>query len=327
MADAQCLAEPNVTREPSFPNKYGKYGRSASEIIGSTDRGKAMKKIVMLVVALGLCLCSTASGFQGGGGESTKNPKPTPKPRRPSAPKPKVEPLKQSTTLPRTRTNQVGIEFVLIPAGKFMMGSNNVSKDEEPVHRVAISQPFYMGKYEVTQGQWQMVGNNPSYFKNCDNCPVEQVSWDDTQQFLARLNKGNDGFHYRLPSEAEWEYAARARATGDDRNDVFEMAWFYGNSGGKTHPVGQMKPNAWGLYDMHGNVKEWCQDWYHDNYHGAPTDGSAWMSGAKQESRVWRGSSWDGLPFLGSARRNSYIPDYRNGASPGFRIVAVVRTQ
>lgn len=228
--------------------------------------------------------------------------------------------------MPRTRTNQAGIEFVLIPAGEFMMGSMSGNADERPVHRVAISQPFYMGKYEVTQTQWQAVmGNNPSYFKNCDNCPVEQVSWDDAQQFLAKLNERNDGFHYRLLSEAEWEYACRAGTTGEYAGGLDSMAWYRSNSDNKKHPVGTKQPNAWGLYDMHGNVWEWCQDWYDPNYYrNSPSSDPKGPSSGQY--RVVRGGSW-GSNASGprSAFRFYNTPDHRF-VIIGFRVVAVGRT-
>ena len=233
-------------------------------------------------------------------------------------------------TLPRTRTNQTGIEFVLIPAGSFMMGSTYGGTDEKPVHQVTISQPFYMGKYEVTQSQWQSVmGSNPSYFKDCGgNCPVEQISWNDAQDFVNKLNEANDGFKYRLPSEAEWEYACRAGTTGDYyAADVDDIGWHNGNSGKKTRTVGGKQPNAFGLYDMSGNVWEWCRDWYHPNYDGAPTDGTAWLSGGEMKYRVLRGGSWDGdASLLRSAYRGRNTPDYRNSYF-GFRVVAVAQIQ
>jgi formylglycine-generating enzyme required for sulfatase activity len=190
-----------------------------------------------------------------------------------------------------------------------------------------------MGKYEVTQAQWQSVmGNNPSSFKDCGgNCPVETVSWNDAQDFINKLNERNDGFKYRLPTEAEWEYACRAGTTG--RNSAAELdniAWYADNSIGKPHIVGGKQPNAFGLYDMLGNVDEWCKDWYHDNYNGAPSDGSAWLDGGEQRDRVLRGASWD-LPvfYFGSADRNRLPPDSRNtlNGRVGFRVVAVGRTQ
>jgi formylglycine-generating enzyme required for sulfatase activity len=210
-----------------------------------------------------------------------------------------------------------------------MMGSTNGGTDEKPVHGVTINYSFYMGKYEVSQAQWQAVmGNNPANFKDCGgNCPVEQVSWDDAQSFINKLNESNDGFRYRLPTEAEWEYACRAGTTGDYAGNLSEMAWFSENSGNKTHAVGGKQPNAWGLADMHGNVWEWCQDWYHETYNGAPTDGSAWLSGGEQKSRVVRGGSWGSdATNLRSAYRDNFTPGDRS-INLGFRLVAVARTQ
>ena len=258
---------------------------------------------------------------------------------------------------PRTTTsrapvrNQYGMEMVWIPAGSFQMGSTN-GEAEQPVHQVTIRDGFYMGRYEVTQGQWQAVmGNNPSRFSNCGaNCPVEQVSWNDAQEFLRRLNGSNDGYTYRLPSEAEWEYAARAGTTADYAGNLDQIAWYGNNSGnnpldavaiyakdsanyykrimengGQTHPVGQKQPNAFGLYDMHGNVWEWCQDYWHDSYAGAPTDGSARVSGG-DSNRVLRGGSWvGGAGYLRSAVRGRSEPGNRLYIF-GFRVVADART-
>ena len=165
-------------------------------------------------------------------------------------------------------TNNVGIEFVLVPSGTFIMGANN-SSQAYPPHQVSISRPFYIGRYEVTQEQWQKVmGKNPSRFKGANN-PVESISWDDAQEFIARLNQMEGHSRYRLPTEAEWEHAARGGTTGPwfFTNDktikhtaLWPYAWFDPNADGKTHPVGQKKPNPLGLYDMYGNVREWVQD-------------------------------------------------------------------
>src|SRR5436853_7544725 len=136
-----------------------------------------------------------------------------------------------------------------------------------------------MGKYEVTQAQSEAVmGSNPSKFQGAD-LPVESVSWNDVQKFIQILNSHSRKYSYRLPTEAEWEYACRAGTAGDYAGKLDSMMWYGENSGGKTHPVGQKQSNAFGLYDMHGNVWEWCEDWYHENYNGAPTDGSTWLSG------------------------------------------------
>ena len=161
-----------------------------------------------------------------------------------------------------------------------------------------ITKPFYLGKYLVTQEQWEAVmGNNPSRFKGPKN-PVETVSWDDCQQFLDKLNAkvGVRGGKFQLPTEAQWEYACRAGSTttycfGDDESGLGEYAWYATNSGGRTHPVGEKKPNAWGLYDMHGNVWEWCQDWYDGSYYAnSPTDDPTGPTTGS--SRVFRGGSW-----------------------------------
>jgi formylglycine-generating enzyme required for sulfatase activity len=167
-----------------------------------------------------------------------------------------------------------GIEVMYIPKGAFQMGSENGYWDEKPVHRVVISEPFFLGKYEVTQAQWESVmGMNPSYFQNCPQCPVENVSWDNCQEFIRKLNAKGDGYTYRLPTEAEWEYACRSETTGDYAAYLDAIGWYKVNSGSKTHPVGQMKPNAWGLHDMHGNVNEWCADSYSGNYYNtSPTN-------------------------------------------------------
>src|SRR5919204_2180691 len=135
------------------------------------------------------------------------------------------------------------------------------------------------------------MGNNPSHFKG-NNLPVEKISWEKAVAFIAKLNARDDSYTSRLPSEAEWEYAARAGTTGEYVGDLEAMTWYSGNSRGHTHPVGSKRPNAFGLFDMYGNVWEWCQDWYHDSYAGAPTDGSAWVSGDEQKGHVLRGGSW-----------------------------------
>ena len=178
----------------------------------------------------------------------------------------------QQPAAPKTVRNSIGMEFVLIPAGTFQMGSNDSSDDEKPVHTVRLSRSFYLGKYAVTQARWEAVmGHNPSRFKGDSNRPVEQVSWDDVQEFIRRLNTKESGARYRLPTEAEWEYAARAGSTtaysfGDGVGQLGQYAWCDGNAGNTTHPVGQLQPNAWGLYDMYGNVGEWVQDRYGSVY-------------------------------------------------------------
>lgn len=199
------------------------------------------------------------------------------------------------------------------------------SEDEGPVHHVTISEDFYISKYEVTQKQWrEVMGSNTSLFKG-DDLPVEQVSWNDVQEFIKKLNKKENTYQYRLPSEAEWEYAVRAGTTtrysfGDDESELEDYAFYANNSQARTHPVGQKKPNPWGLYDMHGNVWEWVQDEWHDSYEGAPTDDSAWEDGSSTE-RVVRGGSFNN--FVGnhrSANRAGDPPD-TNAAFLGFRLL------
>ncbi len=215
-----------------------------------------------------------------------------------------VSPNERSTptideTLPKKDyENSIGMKFVLIQTGEFMMGSDEYNR-EKPVHKVTISKPFYLGIYPVTQKEWKAImEDNPSYFKG-DNLPVEQVSWNDVQEFIKKLNEKEGANKYRLPTEAEWEYAARAGTTtrysfGDDESNLGDYAWYISNSGRKTHEVGQKKSNPWGLYDMHGNVWEWVQDNWHvdDNYNSAPTDGSAWESSGS--FIVFRGGGWYG---------------------------------
>ncbi len=220
--------------------------------------------------------------------------------------------------------NQVGIEMIYVPPGSFKMGSENGDADERPVHEVTLRDGFYIGRYEVTQVQWRAVMNtDPSFFKG-EDLPVDNVSWNDAQDFLLKLNKLGDGYTYRLPTEAEWEYACRAGTTGDFAGLLNLGGWYYDNADKGSHAVGQKEPNAFGLYDMHGNVWEWCQDWYHQTYDGAPKDGSAWVMGGEQKVRLLRGGSWyDLADRIRSAHRGGNPPVLR-GLNLGFRVVAVV---
>jgi formylglycine-generating enzyme required for sulfatase activity len=186
------------------------------------------------------------------------------------------------------------------------------------VHRVRISEPFYLGKYEVTQAQWEAVmGTNPSRFKGNPHRPVEQVSWEDVQEFITRLNTQEGWEVCRLPTEAQWEYAARAGTTTEWYGDVGAIAWYAGNSDKKTHAVGQQLPNAWGLYDMLGNVWEWCQDGQR-TYTAATAVDPIGPTGAGA-FRVIRGGSW-GYParVVRAAYRNWSHPGLR-GDGLGFR--------
>jgi formylglycine-generating enzyme required for sulfatase activity len=222
-----------------------------------------------------------------------------------------------------TFVNSIGMVFVLVPAGKFAMGSEDGDYDERPVHEVLISQPFYLGRYEVTQGQWAaLMGNNPSHFTGDLNLPVEQVSWEDAQRFVEELNSREGVAAYRLPTEAEWEYAARAETDtvysfGDDVGQLGENAWYGDNAGGSTHRVGQRKPNVWGLYDMHGNVWEWVQDWYGRYDADDAVDPQGVPAGAH---RVYRGGGWGTFAVnCRSSDRNFAVADARL-AGVGFRL-------
>ena len=193
-------------------------------------------------------------------------------------------------------TNSLGMEFMWIPAGQFLMGS---PEDEEGrdadarQHEVRISEGFWMKKYEVTQGEWESVmGANPSRFLDCGpRCPVERVTWFDTEEFMQRLNgrESGKGYRYRLPTEAEWEYAARAGTTGARYGELGEIAWYNENSGDRTHPVGQKQANAWGLHDMLGNAWEWTADWHGEYPSSLVTDP---QGPSKGSDRVGRGGGW-----------------------------------
>jgi len=216
------------------------------------------------------------------------------------------------------------MEFKVLPAGTFSMGSPAEElgwDDDEVLHSVELS-AFAMMTTEVTQAQWQAImGSNPSDFKG-DNLPVEQVSWEDVQVFIQKLNERDPGKGYRLPTEAEWEYACRASSTGkwcfgDDEARLGDYAWYGANSDGRTHPVGQKRANAWGLHDMHGNVDEWCQDWYGSYPSGSVTNPTGASSGSV---RVYRGGRWFySAVFCRSAGRDDIIPSYR-GSYLGFRL-------
>jgi len=200
---------------------------------------------------------------------------------------------------------------------------NEGDYDEKPVHSVTVSD-FYIGKYEVTQKQWvEIMGSNPSYFKG-DNRPVENVSWNDVQEFIRKLNEKTGG-NFRLPTEAEWEYAARGgnKSRGykySGSNNVGEVAWYWNNSGKKTHPVGTKKPNELGIYDMSGNVWEWCADWYDKNYYqNSPRNNP--KGPASGSSRVLRGGSWvHDENYLRCSDRYYFTPNFRSYII-GFRLV------
>ncbi len=197
---------------------------------------------------------------------------------------------------------------------------------EKPQHQVKVNS-FAIGKYPVTQAQYEAVmGKNPSRFQNNPQNPVEKVSWNDAQAFCQKLSQIT-GKTYGLPTEAEWEYACRAGTTtryyfGDNANQLGDYAWYDGNSRYKTHPVGDKKPNAWGLYDMIGNVCEWCEDNWHDNYIGVPTDGSAWIKNNNDNDyRILRGGSWFSYPHSCRSAYRNYLNRRDNSSNDGFRVV------
>ena len=249
--------------------------------------------------------------------------------------------------------NGVTLEMVAIPSGKFMMGApkeEKSSRDDERPQRQVTVQPFFIGRFQVTQSQWKAISKrsasrranlakvesdlnpDPSRFKG-DNRPVEKVSWDDAVEFCKRLSR-ETGREYRLPSEAEWEYACRAGTTTPfhfGETITTDLANYDGNytyasepkgeKRGSTTDVGIFPPNAFGLYDMHGNLWEWCADHWHKNYEGAPTDGSAWLSDNENQFRLLRGGSWDDCPsFCRSAYRYYYYRVNRI-VNIGFRVV------
>lgn len=229
-------------------------------------------------------------------------------------------------SLEKNIVNTIGMELVLIPAGTFMMGCDrnfiNCYADETPPHQVNISKAFYLGKYEVTQAEWVAVmGSNPSKYKGRTN-PVEQVSWDDVQEFIHNLNEKEGHTRYRLPTEAEWEYAARAGSKtaysfGDDARQLGSYAWYDRESG--PYSVGQKRANKWGLYDMHGNVYEWVADWYQEDYY-AESSGEDPVGPSSGTYRVIRGGSWFfSSEDCRSANRNFNSPDHRI-SSLGFRL-------
>ena len=255
---------------------------------------------------------------------------------------------RSDTTKPgKTFTNSVGMKLVSIPAGEFKMVSGKSAaeiaklfdskeeyfKNEHPQHTVRLSKGFYMATTEVTQGQFEAVmGTTPwkgeAYAKENAEHAASYIDWNDATEYCVRLSK-KEGRKYRLPTEAEWEYACRGGSTtaysfGDDASGLRDYAWFHGNTfdAGEqyAHQVGQKRANSFGLYDMHGNVYEWCSDWYDEDYYGkspsvdpkGPTSGS---------SRVLRGGSWGyNAQFCRSAYRYRSTPSYRHG-SPGFRLV------
>ncbi len=246
---------------------------------------------------------------------------PPPKPKIIEPPKPRVIHQNFAEDL----GNGVKLEMIAIPGGSFQMGSEDWFDDAKPVHRVTLS-PFHIGKFQVTQAQWQAVmKNNPSRFKG-DTLPVEQVSWNEVSDFCRKLSE-KIGKEYCLPTEAQWEYACRAGSTGrycfgDNKNLLEQYAWYDKLLFGKTHPVGEKLANDWGLHDMHGNVWEWCADWYGSYSPESTTDPKGASSGS---NRVIRGGGWGKAASLcRSASRGAGAPSRRDD-NIGFRLVRIGR--
>ena len=314
-----------------------------------------MKRLLGLLLVMGMVGC-------GGGDSATTQPDAsatslpdaaTTQPDANATPQPdstttqpdaSVIPLPDAATVKQTLTpaqlavgdpieNSIGMVLVPIPAGEFLMGSPETEPgrvDDEVQHQVTLTKPFLLGVHEVTQGQWQAVmGTTPwkgeKYVKEGDDYPATHVNWDDVVEFCRKLSE-KEGLEYRLPTEAESEYACRAGTTtaysfGDDTSELGEYAWYNVNTFGAgqeyAHTVGQKRPNPWGLYDMHGNVWEWCSDWYEDYSSGSVTDPAGPSSGS---SRVLRGGSWSfDAEFCRSALRFRGNPSFRYYRY-GFRV-------
>jgi len=224
--------------------------------------------------------------------------------------------------------NAITMQFVRIPAGSFTMGSRTGGAAEQPAHTVTFAKPFYMSRYLVTQAQWRQIMNEDRGYYKGSTEPVNNLNWNMAQDLIARLNYAVPRLKFSLPTEAQYEYACRAGSTGeycfgDDVRKLPEYGWFKANSGYRQQPVGQKKPNAWGLYDMHGDVYVWCQDVWQKTYDGAPIDGSARTDG-QLDYRVIRGGAWCyDASYLRSARRSFIKPD-PHGPLIGLRLVLMV---
>ena len=226
--------------------------------------------------------------------------------------------------IPTLPESAKALELVWIEPGAFMMGSQKGDTDERPIHEVKITKGFYLGKHEVTQAQYQAITKNNISFYDGDNKPVENVKWDEAQVFIQSLNQMDLGYRFRLPTEAEWEYACRAGTDtefswGD--GDVNDYAWTKTSKVMGTSEVGLLQPNAWGLYDMSGNVWEFCSDFYSDSYYSIspPADAQGPPSGL---FRVARGGSWDNGPLFSRSSARTAASPVDTGGSLGFRIAA-----
>jgi|GEM_PF-3372936 len=219
------------------------------------------------------------------------------------------------------RETSTGMMFVKIPAGSFSMGDEKGADSDKPVHLVTISRPFFLQITEVTQGQWAAVmGNTPAYFQGEDQYPVETISWDEVQEFLRKINEKDPGKRYRLPTEAEWEYACRAGNPGERPEDLTTIAWYKANSLNRTHPVGQKQANPWGIYDMLGNVWEWCSDWHDPGYYSVSPSSDP-PGPAEGQFRVLRGGSWFSNEMeVSITHRGKFTPE-KADRDTGFRCV------
>jgi len=255
--------------------------------------------------------------------------------------------VKKLCTLPQRKPGQVfqdqlkngglGPKMVVIPKGSFKMGSDEGSDDEKPMHTVTIGYEYAMSQYEITFDDYDRFCEATGRAKPGDQGwgrgqrPVITVSWEEMKVYTQWLTE-QTGNPYRLPTEAEWEYAARAGTTtsysfGDDVNQLGNYAWYDGNSGNQTHPVGEKRANGFGLYDMHGNVWEWVEDIWYTNYEGAPTDGSAWLTGGDGSYRLLRGGSWSRDPTnCRSAGRYGDTPGVRYNDLGGRIVLGVLWT-
>jgi formylglycine-generating enzyme required for sulfatase activity len=219
-----------------------------------------------------------------------------------------------------------GIEFILVPGGEFTMGSEGHRAGEGPPHQVRVKS-FLLGRTEVTQRQWMKVMETaPSHFKDCGDCPVEQVSWDDVGEYLRRAG-ALTGMELRLPTEAEWEYAGGGGAAHqqwpgtEKESDAGEYSWYSGSFAGKTRPVGLKNPNSFMLFDMGGNVAEWCADWYGEDYYGkSPADNPRGPETGTR--RAVRGGSWLGSPYDTRVTHRSMRPPATRSRTIGFRVAA-----
>jgi len=314
----EAVAEEVPAKEPEPVKEPAAVQRTKAEV--STAGGKKRINARLIILASLLIILSvvlffdlTRKGRRGQGNETA------PTTLSPGSSQPEANPTSRETATTPIGSGQeageemseaavTGMEFVWVPAGEFDMGYEMGNPNEKPVHRVYVD-GFWMGKYEVTQGEWEKVmGSKPSYHQGGSDYPVEQVSWDNVQEFIHHMND-RTGLIFRLPTEAEWEYACRAGTTGNEFGDLKDIAWYTDTSEGSTHPVGQKQANAFGLYDMLGNVGEWCQDWFGDYSDGYQTNPSGDDFGSY---RIFRGGSW-------GCYWTQVYPAFRDSSSPQSR--------